>query len=163
MFPPNKFQGDTDGYFQDLQMSGSTPVVSELFFRAKERYLEASNLMRHEDELTDQLRGKFSIEVEPLIPIVSHIATRHRYLRPLSRQMLLGETDDQHTKRLFEDWRKFYLTVIPELIKTDDFTRSILHLAIFPRVPSARMHRQTVINVIDQAYIESSRLPITYP
>lgn len=125
-----EFPGDTNTTLRAVQFRMYGEMLWLLYRRARERYLEASQLLQVVPELARELRQKDAFDHRTLQVAHDLIAAWFRFHGD-RRQLRLGETPEKYADRMAEDWRAFFESEITNLTGEDEFTRDILLTTAF--------------------------------
>ena len=126
MWVGREFAGDDNRSLKDVQFRLYGEMLTQLFSRARVRYLDACRLVQVQNELAVQARAMDFFDHRTLQDAHDLIAAWYRFSRDDGGQLRLGESPEQYEERLASEWREFFDQEVAGLIGLDKFTRDIL-------------------------------------
>jgi len=153
MMVGSEFPGDDDRTLMSVQHSVYGEMVVRLFTSARDRYLAAASLLRHEDALSGRLRSMDGFDHRALQLAHDRIAAFFRFSDD-GRQLHLGENETDCRRTLETTWREFVQSEAARLTHDDDFTRAVCTAAAFGNEDSGVAAERWIDQFLKDRYAE---------
>lgn len=105
-------------------------IIGVLVDRPRMKYLAAARLLQMQTPYAEALRELRGFDHRGVQDAHDAIAAWFRWVRKESRQYQLGESKEDHVKRLKREWRDFFVEEVERLCADDEFVRMVCKAAV---------------------------------
>lgn len=157
LFVGSEFPGDQNEVLKNVQFRVYGEMLTRLFSRARDRYLDACGVVDVETDLAVRLKEMNYFDHRTLQDAHDLIAAWFRFSGDTSGQLRLEETPEAYELRLATDWHDFFGREIGRLIESDEFTRNILTAAVFANTDRGYAAEASTRAYLKQRYLDMLR------
>ncbi len=146
----SQFPGDTNEPLRLLQERLRGELLPWFYIVARDRYLDAVEVVGVETELAKRLVPLRPLELLPLAGLYDLIARRFRYELDPAGQLPLPFVAETYEAYAQEKWREWWFRRITELVEDEFITRAVLEAVVCDPAESEHMRQEAELLVRDR-------------